>query len=179
MPEFVEGRSCEGCGLCCMVPEVHALSKPLGTWCVHCKSRKRCDIYDTRPQECRDFNCGYLTLASIGEEWKPSKSKIILTAENDGNRVLALVDPARPDAWRKEPFYSQLKDWARAAAPHHGQVVIRINRRAIVVLPEADVDLGEVGPEEAILTRTVQTATGPAYEALKVPLDDPRVPKQA
>ena len=177
MPEIVEGRSCEGCGLCCMVPEVHEIEKPLGTWCQHCSTRKRCDIYETRPQECRDFHCGYLTLPSIGEAWKPSKSKIILTAENDGNRVLALVDPGRPDAWRKEPFYSQLKAWAEAAAPHAGQVVVRINRRAIVILPGEDVDLGDVGPDEAIVTETSQGPTGPTYRVLKLPIDDPRVPK--
>lgn len=177
MAEIVEGRSCEGCGLCCMVPEVHALGKPLGVWCRHCTTRKRCDIYDTRPEECRDFNCGYLTLAALGEEWKPSKCKIILTAENDGKRVLALVDPARPDAWRREPFYGQLKEWAEAAIPHGGQVVVRIGRRAIVVLPDRDVDLGPVGPDEAILTEVTATAGGPRMAALKVPLTDPRVPK--
>lgn len=178
MAGIVEGRDCEGCGLCCMVPEVQALEKPLGTWCRHCTTRKRCDIYEDRPQECRDFVCGWLTLAFLGDEWKPAKSKIILTAENDGQRVLALIDPARPNAWRQEPFYGQFKAWAEAAAPHGGQVVVRIGRRAIVVLPTRDVDLGEVGPDEAILTRTTSGPAGPVVDAIKVPLDDPRVPRR-
>lgn len=177
MAEIVEGRNCEGCGLCCMVPEVHALEKPLGAWCRHCTTRKRCDIHPTRPQECRDFHCGYLTLASLGEEWKPSKSKIIVTVENDGQRVLALIDPGRPDAWRHDPYHSQLRAWAKAAVPDNGQVVVRIGRRAIVVLPDREVDLGDVGPDEAILTRVTPGPAGPSLDALKVPLDDPRVPK--
>ncbi|SON57218.1 hypothetical protein HDIA_3677 [Hartmannibacter diazotrophicus] len=179
MATIVNGRNCEGCGLCCMVPAVIELEKPVGRWCPHCSTRKRCDIYADRPQECRDFHCGYLTVAVLGEEWKPSRSKIILTAELDGQRVLALVDPARPDAWRQEPFQGQLRAWAKAAVPHGGQIVVKIGHRAIVVLPDRDVDLGEVGPGDAIITEQRNTPAGPVLNAFKVPLDDPRVPKPA
>jgi hypothetical protein len=48
------------------------------------------------------------------------------------NRVMVHVDPQRPEAWRKEPFYSVLKNLARKAAPHRGQVLIRVGEKTII-----------------------------------------------
>jgi hypothetical protein len=142
---IVPGRSCEDCALCCMVMGIRELNKPKDMWCRHCSSKKSCDIYAQRPGECRDFHCGYLTLASIGEEWKPSRSKIILVQDMGGNRVTAHVDPKRPDAWKKEPFYSTLKNWSKAALPHGGQVLVCVGHRTYRIFPDRDEDLGIVG----------------------------------
>lgn len=160
--------------MCCYMLEITSLDKPGGTWCPHCPSKKRCAIHGDHPQECRDFHCGYLTVGSLDESWKPSRSKIILAAEMDGQRMTAIVDPARPDAWRKAPFYPQLKAWAEAAVAHNGQVVVRVGQRFTVILPDRDVDLGEVGPDEVIVTEIRQTPTGKELNALKLSRDDPR-----
>jgi Fe-S-cluster containining protein len=151
------------------------LDKPAGMWCPHCPTRTACDIYPQRPNGCREFLCGYLTLAKLGEEWKPSKSKIVISSEQGGNRICAVVDPSRPDAWRKEPFYSTLKAWAKAAIPHHGQVVVYISGRATMIFPDREVDLGMVHPDQRIITSESRSAFGIHLDAHLIHKDDPRL----
>lgn len=160
--------------MCCYLLTIEALEKPGGVWCPHCPAKTSCAIHGEHPQECRDFHCGYLTVASLGEEWKPSKSKIIMAAELDGQRMTAIVDPARPDAWRRAPYYDQLKAWAEAAVGFNGQVVVRVGERYWVILPDSDVDLGVVGDDEVIVTEITRTPTGPKLSAMTLPRTDPR-----
>jgi len=42
--------------------EIRSLDKPAGKWCDHCAIGSGCKIYEERPQDCRDFHCGYLRL---------------------------------------------------------------------------------------------------------------------
>lgn len=175
MVEIVAGRSCEGCGMCCYLPKIDSLEKPAGRWCKHCSTRRSCDIHGSHPDECRDFHCGWLTVEALGDEWKPSKSKIIMTAELGGQRMTAIVDPARPSAWRGAPFYDQLKAWAQAAMEHNGQVVVRVGERYWVILPDRDVEIGSVADDEMIVTEITRDENGTRLEALKVRKDDPRV----
>jgi hypothetical protein len=134
-------RDCDGCTLCCKVIGVKALEKPMGVWCQHCAPKGGCAIYAERPDECRNFDCGYLLEPSLGPEWKPSESKIVLLTENEGRRIVAHIDTQRPDAWKREPFYSTLKQWARDGAPTGAQVVVAIGPRRIAILPDRDVEL--------------------------------------
>jgi hypothetical protein len=168
------GRKCGTCTLCCKVMKIDELEKPRGIWCRHCSVGVGCRIYDDRPGECRRFLCGYLTEASLSEDWLPTKSKIVLAADLDGKRIAAHVDPSRPDAWKAEPFYSQLKEWARLAAPVNGQVLACVGRTTVVILPDKDVDLGVVADNELIVTLERVTPLGITVDALKIRNDDPR-----
>jgi hypothetical protein len=134
-------RNCDGCTLCCKVIGVKALEKPMGTWCQHCAPKGGCAIYAERPDECRTFDCGYLLEPSLTPEWKPSESKIVLLTEDGGRRIVAHVDTQRPDAWKREPFYSTLKMWARDNAGVGGQVVVSIGPRRIAILADRDVEI--------------------------------------
>jgi hypothetical protein len=153
--------------------EVKALNKPPGVWCAHCKPGSGCAIYSERPRECGDFLCDYLTNPGLGEEWKPSHSKIVVASELDHNRIAVHVDPQRPDAWKQEPYYSRLKQWAAAAVPHHGQVLACVGGRTYIVFPDRDVDLGVVGEDELILTRERATPLGVRLDASRIHKDDP------
>jgi hypothetical protein len=174
----VPGRACHGCTLCCKLMGVAELSKPRDVWCCHCAIGEGCRIYDTRPKSCGDFHCGFLTLATLSEEWRPAKCKIVVAAEADGKRLAAYVDPARPDAWKAEPYYGQLKEWARLAARKRNQVVVCIGLKTVVILPDEDVDLGVIGDDELIVTGEKNTSTGLKLRALKMKRDDPRAPKR-
>lgn len=174
MVNIVTGRSCEGCGMCCYLLKIDSLQKSQSQWCQHCSTKRGCDIHGQHPQECRDFHCGWLTVESLGDDWKPAKSKIIMAAELDGQRMTAIVDPKRPNAWRKSPYYDQLKSWAAAAVDFNGQVVVRINDRYWVILPERDVDLGQVSDDEVIITQIVRNEHGTQLDAMKLHRDDPR-----
>jgi hypothetical protein len=107
--------------------------------------------------------------------WKPSHSKLVLVSELGGSRIAAHVDPQRPDAWRREPYYSQLKRWAAAVVPHRGQVVACIGQRTFMIFPDRDVDLGIVGDDDRIITGERETPLGIHLEAYKLHNDDPRV----
>jgi hypothetical protein len=172
---IVPGRNCDGCAMCCKILAIEALNKPKSVWCQHCSTKQSCDIYEQRPTECGNFYCGYLTQPQLGDEWKPTKSKIVLVAELGCNRIAAYVDPARPDAWRKEPYYSMLKMWAEAAVPHRGQVVVCVGQRYFMIFPDRDIDLGIVTPDHRIITGEQKTPSGIRLEAFVMHKDDPRL----
>ncbi|HWA89190.1 MAG TPA: hypothetical protein VG889_04100 [Rhizomicrobium sp.] len=91
-------RSCDGCTLCCKVLSVPALDKPGGTWCAHCDPARGCAIYEARPQECRDFFCGYILKPGMGEHWRPSVSRMVVITNLEARRHEFHVDPQRPDS---------------------------------------------------------------------------------
>ena len=161
------GRACGSCTLCCRMLEIGELAKPAGEWCSHCDIGKGCRIYATRPEPCRGFHCGWLTLPMMDDKWFPAKCRMMAFPSPRGDAIWVHVDPARPNAWREEPFYSDLKNWARAAAGRVN-VAVFIRRRAIAILPEEDIDLGVIGPDERILYREELVAGRPVLKALKV-----------
>src|SRR5262245_7610395 len=174
MVQLVEGRSCKGCTLCCKVLGVAELEKPRATWCKHCDVRAGCNIHGDHPAECRDFHCGYLTNAMLDERWAPTISKMVLAYDTvHAPRLSVHVDPARPDAWRKEPYYSQIKRWAVAAAAQRGQVIVWQGRSTVAVLPDRDQDLGEVRADQFIITSARQGPQDATLEVIVVDKDDP------
>ena len=170
---YVEGRSCEGCTMCCKLLKIGALDKPRLKWCPHCDIGTGCKIYDDRPFECRIFDCGYVTQAWIGEHWKPARSKMVVTRATDSNRLVVYVDPDRTNAWRKEPFYSDLKSWARGAARNQGQVLVAQGRDMIVIMPEEEINVGPVRDDQVIISRRKRGAERGTFDHLVVDQDDP------
>jgi hypothetical protein len=149
-PKPVLGRTCGECSLCCKLLSVDEISKPTGTWCRHYLKSKGCSIYEQRPEQCRDFMCGWLSHPDIGDEWSPRRSKMVLFADRHVDRLGVHVDPGSPTAWRREPYFSQLKQWARENTERQQQVVVYVRDRAIVILPDKEVDVGIVTPGDAI-----------------------------
>ncbi|MGA8898981.1 YkgJ family cysteine cluster protein [Bradyrhizobium sp.] len=150
--EAIQDRECGACSLCCKLVAVDELNKVEGVWCTHCAPGKGgCLIYDSRPSSCRGFHCGWLQTADFGPEWRPTKSRMVIAAEGDGNRISIYVDPSFPTNWRKEPYYSQLRDLAIEMAQGQKQLLIRINSRAIAMLPDQEIDLGRCERDDQIL----------------------------
>lgn len=146
------GRSCGTCSMCCKIARVDYFKKPAGKWCEHCLIGKGCAIYETRPAVCRRFLCLWMMNPELPPVWKPDRSKMYLHIELSGERLAAHVDPSVPGAWRKEPYYSDLKRWAVQAAHNETQVSVFIGRHAFVILPDRDIDLGIVGEDELIVS---------------------------
>jgi hypothetical protein len=134
-------RGCDGCTLCCKVMAIRGLNKPADSWCQHCEIATGCTIYAERPAGCRTFNCRYLLDPALGEEWKPSVSKLVIVP--GGDRVLVHVDHEHPEAWRREPYYSIIKQWSRHTAGL--PVFLRIGRRLIAVYPSREVEMSSAG----------------------------------
>ena len=85
----------------------------------------------------------------LDARWKPSKAKFLLTTSEDG--IELRCDPGFPDAWRKEPYYSEIREWAVAGERDDMTVVIISGRRLILVTGSREFDLGIVGPDERIV----------------------------
>src|ERR1700685_4410236 len=80
------GNDCGSCTVCCMALRVIELDKEAGRYCQHCLPGKGCGIYETRPEVCRGFLCGWRRVPQLGEEWRPGKSRALLPAQ-DGENV--------------------------------------------------------------------------------------------
>jgi len=173
-PKVVAGRICGECSLCCKLAQVDELDKPAGVWCRHCApGRGGCTIYETRPPVCRNWHCNWMLDSSLGPEWRPLTCKMILHFEKAGSRLSVRVEPSHADVWRRKPYYSQLKRWSRAGAEVRQQVVVYIKKRVIVILPDKDVDFGDVEHGEQIWVGAQDTPTGRTWNAARIPADVP------
>jgi hypothetical protein len=137
------------------VLEATTLDKPMGVLCRHCVVGTGCGIRETRPAECRNYHCGWLIDGSLGPEWHPETAHIVITYDLGGRRLNAHADPLHPDAWRTEPYFSQLKSWAAIALRRNGQVVAYVERHTFVILPDRAVDLGVMDDESFIYIEQV------------------------
>ena len=142
-------KICGECTLCCKVMAIEALAKPVSAWCPHCRPGRGCLIYPDRPAECRAFSCLWLVNDLLDLRWKPNKSKLVLTTSEDGIEVRC--DPGFPDAWRKEPFRSEIHEWAVSGETHDVTVVVIVGQKMILITPEREFDLGVVRPDERIV----------------------------
>ncbi|MBP1849996.1 hypothetical protein [Rhizobium halophytocola] len=115
-------RACDGCILCCWLPDIDELDKPANRPCRHCRAGDGCSIYAERPQTCRDFLCLWRTDLRFGDHWDPKRSGMMLYRQ--GLQLTVLVDPAMPDAWRAPPYAEALVDWATTLAATGGYVIV-------------------------------------------------------
>jgi uncharacterized protein len=122
MPNPQTPRTCGTCTLCCRLPDIEELSKPANALCVHCVDGMGCKIYQSRPQTCRDFLCLWMTDNHLGDEWEPAKTHMMVYTQ--GPQVTVLVDPAYPDAWKLEPYNTQLRGWAKQTEERGGYIIV-------------------------------------------------------
>jgi len=141
---------------------IGALDKPSGQWCPHCTPGKGCGIYGERPEECRTFNCDWLMEERLGPEWKPEKSKIVMSSRN--NRLVAYVDPSTPTAWRKSPFFETLIALMQRRLSEGRLVYVAVSDRYTLLLPDRHEELGYLSSKDEVLLKTIRTPTGLNYQ---------------
>ncbi|MBR0858858.1 hypothetical protein [Bradyrhizobium liaoningense] len=163
-------RSCGDCTLCCKVMAIEALAKPVNAWCLHCRPGRGCMIYTARPAECAAFACLWLASDLLDERWKPNRSKLVLTTSEDGIEVRC--DPGFPNAWRREPYASEIRAWAVEGESSNMTVVVIVDQRMILVTPDREFDLGIVGPDERIVRELEGTKVVGASVLKESELDD-------
>jgi hypothetical protein len=156
------GRTCGTCTLCCKVMEVGEIAKPQGAWCAHCTPGKGCAIYDARPGECHTFQCEWLLNDAMGPEWKPEKSKFVLVRRR--GRIVAHLDPATPSAWRKSPYREGFAHLVQQVLSGNELVYVAVNRHYTLLLPDREVDLGELSNQDEVALKMVQTPRGMEYQ---------------
>ena len=173
-PTATEPRRCGTCTLCCKLLTIPEFGNPSGQWCPHCVQGRGCTLYPDWPNACRAFQCGYLMWPELGEHWRPSRSKLVVALKPDGMEIVIHVDPGFPNAWRAEPYYSEIRSMARDAERAAYTIFVQIGRRIIVVFPDGEDDLGVVAEDERI---SIQEEAGPGTRkyAIKVKANDPRI----
>jgi hypothetical protein len=142
-------RVCGDCTLCCKIMAIEELAKPANSWCPDCKPGRGCTMYADRPAECECFSWLWLVNDLFDERWKPNKSKLVLTTSEDGIEIRC--DPGFPDAWRKEPYGSEIRRWAISGERNDVTVVVIVGQRITLVAGDREFDLGVVGPDERIV----------------------------
>lgn len=61
-PGLAKARECGPCSVCCRLPDIVELDKPINTMCAHADPDRKqgaCTIYNNRPEVCREFECAW------------------------------------------------------------------------------------------------------------------------
>src|SRR5947208_3435741 len=80
----LDHRVCGECRECCVTLTIDKpdIQKMPGAACRH-SLQGGCGIYESRPDVCRVFFCGWRKLAAIPDDWRPDKSGILVVGENN------------------------------------------------------------------------------------------------
>lgn len=151
-------KQCGECSLCCKVMGIPELRKPKDTSCVHIVPHRGCDIYGERPQSCRNFACHWLVNSAVSDAWKPSTCHMVIEAKQ--RSMVIHVDPDFAEAWRSEPYFSEIKAMAKAGLDKGAMTLVIEKLRTIVILPEDVIDLGLLGPNARIAMTPLRTPSG-------------------
>jgi hypothetical protein len=99
-PPLANGRECGECTACCqqLAIDVPEIQKPAGLMCKHCIISGGCGIYQTRPNICRDWFCGWRRFGWLKNTWRPDKVGILVwtidnpdSSEISGGTALVFV----------------------------------------------------------------------------------------
>jgi len=159
-PALVPGRSCGTCSLCCKVLPVAELSKPAGQWCIHSVAGSGCAVHADRPQACRQFFCAWRLDSNLGPEWKPEVSRFVMAADPANQALTLTVDPGMPLAWKREPYYSRLKQFSEVSFRQDRKVLVSLRGHITVILPDREVPVGVVAPGQGIVVWREGSAYG-------------------
>lgn len=166
---FTLARGCDGCTLCCKVLEAEPIGKPANVWCVHCVKTKGCAIHETRPPVCREYHCGWLIDASLGEEWRPETAHLIISYRDEGRSMTVHADEDYPDAWMREPYYTQIKRWAALSLAHGGRVLGYVGNQGFAILPDRHIALGTLAPQDYVF---IERLPDGGWDARKVSAEE-------
>ena len=158
-------RECGTCTLCCKLFLIPEIAKPAGQWCAHCAPGRGCGIYVDRPRQCRDFSCLWMNDANLSAEWKPERSKIVLSLFPSNGFLYAQVDPGAPGAWRKAPYHANLRAWAKSLLTERRHVIVFVNDMATLIMPDDDIPLG---PMKASDQFRIEPTFGPNGQTYRV-----------
>ena len=117
MPVTPSVRQCGSCSACCTLLEVEEVGTSVNEWCKYCEAGKGCTIYDSRPQMCRSFSCAWLQ-GHLDDNWYPERAGMVVHFSQDAVNVQ--VDPAHPDRWQQEPYFSKLSEWSLNGITRNG-----------------------------------------------------------
>ncbi len=106
---------CRTCTLCCVLPAIGALDKPMYRPCRHIADRG-CGIFGQveRPEACRAYACAYLA-ARLADS--PDRNRIphpldagaYFHRDPKERAIVLFVDPAKPEVWKRSAIPGLLR----------------------------------------------------------------------
>lgn len=90
-------RACGSCNVCCVALTINdpQLQKPQGYRCRNAVRDGSCAIYESRPQTCREFYCGWRRLKWIRQTLRPDLSGVLIRLHGeilaDGSQNLGIA----------------------------------------------------------------------------------------
>lgn len=99
--------------------------------------------------------------ANLDEAWRPSIAHFMI--KSDADQLFILVDKAYPDAWRQEPYFSNLQHWA---VTH--QITVSIGMRKLAIFKDHVDDLGDVTEDEVVAFIGSSPERGSHVRAIKM-----------
>jgi hypothetical protein len=162
------GRACGACALCCKVYALPELDKAPGVWCRHCKPGKGCGIHDALPDQCRLFNCLWMTDSKMPDEWRPDRARFVLSIFPPNGFVYGQVDPGSPGAWRRQPYYDGLRALAKTLIEERRHVIMFAGDEATLVMPDETLPLGRMTANDQFRIERVFGPKGPTWRATRV-----------
>jgi hypothetical protein len=126
-PDLIPGRECGACNVCCVALTIDdpALQKVQGYRCKNAQKDNSCAIYETRPQACRVFFCGWRQLKWVRQTLRPDVSGVLIrlhkeissqTGEERLGIILTLLNNA---ALKAEGLAETVAAAVSAGAPVH------------------------------------------------------------
>jgi hypothetical protein len=167
----IPGRECGKCSLCCKVYHIPEIDHVAGKWCKHCTPGKGCTIHDNLPSPCAAFNCMWRTEEALPPHWKPDQARMVITIFPLNGYIYVQVDPGTPSAWRKQPYYDQLRQWAQKNLQKGIYVIVFVNDMATLIMPNQDLPLGPMKPTDSISLRKNVAQGAVTYEATLIPAE--------
>jgi len=82
------------------------------------------------------------------DHWQPSQSKMVVAGDETGTLISIIVDDVYLDAWKRQPYYGDIKHWARTSGC---RVQVLAGRHGWVIFPEEDLFLGERRSDDLIV----------------------------
>ncbi len=109
--EMIAERECGDCTACCkFAPIIHErLHKPTNLLCPHCSHG--CMVYETRPDVCRDWNCGWKILSSIPRDWRPDCSGLVFRVEDLRESEITVTILDESGALQSDMFAELIDEW--------------------------------------------------------------------
>lgn len=165
-------KMCGDCTLCCKVYEIEDFEKKPGKTCHNVRDEGGCGVWGLHPKACQEFKCLWLKHDDMDGRWRPDHAGFVMRLEGKGT-VCIDVDHDRPDAWRREPYYSQLKAWSEVMPRNEGLVLVYAPEAMYVITPMEDLPLKapkkgdalETGMEDTLFGRRPYARVVPAREA--------------
>lgn len=139
-------KSCGTCSLCCKLFDVDWLDKPkpAGKWCHHCQPGRGCAIWEQLPKKCGDYYCIWRIDPVLAAEWRPDVARFIITHAHQDAPLALIVEPAFPDAHRKEPYRTELAKTALGILEGRGStIVVFTGRKRALIFPDCEIPIPE------------------------------------